>query len=179
MGAAAPGQSFPATTRPAVTTWPPAVTPPPPPDPLPPPDPPTAPTSPAGQPRPTVWAPTPPTVETVAPKFGDVSQLAFPPDQKYPKHEPISESGSLYHSSRSCFPSAPKGEYQPNSPYVSHSVTSGAPVPLAPESLYSGPAEPSASATREETHRGQEGKALSGNRPEELELVRPLKDPSR
>lgn len=111
--------------------------------------------------------------------FEQISQIAFKHDPRHPEGEPFSESGSLYHPSRSSFPSAPAGEFQPNSPYVSaRSATSGTWAPAAPASLYSSPAAPAA-ATGEETHRGQERKAVSGNRPEEIELVRPLKDPSR
>jgi hypothetical protein len=141
--------------------------------------PPSTPPPAAPPPRPTTSTSTSQTQEFVVPEHGYISQIAFKHDPRHPEGEPFSESGSLYHPSRSSFPSAPAGEYQPNSAYVTHSATSGAPVPAAPESLYSGPAEPPASATRQETHRGQEGKALSGNRPDELELVRPLKDPSR
>ena len=58
--------------------------------------------------------------------FEQISQIAFKHDPRHPEGEPFSESGSLYHPSRSSFPSAPAGEFQPNSPYVSaRSATSG------------------------------------------------------
>lgn len=156
--AAAPGPPYSTTPPPAATTW-------------------------VEPPRPTTSALTPQTPETVVPEHPWLSHLSLPRD---PHHqggafsEPISGSGSLYRPT-SCFPSGPVAEYQPNSAYsgAAHSAAPGAGVPAAPESLYSVLAEPAAPVTKEDTHPAQKGGAVSGARPEELELVRPLKDPSR
>jgi uncharacterized protein with NAD-binding domain and iron-sulfur cluster len=180
MGALVPGQSYPmytATPTPvppaaAAAPGPPCSTTPPP-----------AASTWVEPPRPTTSALTPETMETVVPAHPWLSHLSFP---RGPHHqggafsEPISGSGSLYRPT-SCFPSGPVAEYQPNSAYsgAAHSAAPGAGVRAAPESLYSVLAEPAAPVTKEDTHPAQKGGAVSGARPEELELVRPLKDTSR
>jgi hypothetical protein len=124
-------------------------------------------------------------MQTLIPGHPWVSMLKFPEPRDHPVGGPFSEgaseSGSLYHPSRGYYPSELAVEYQPNSAYsgVEHFGASGAGVPAAPQSLYSVLAEPTAPATKEHTHPAQQGGAVPGARPEELELVRPLKDPSR
>ncbi len=178
MGTAAPGRShpsYPATAPPGATAAAAA------PGQLYPATPPPAATTPAGPSRPTTSVPTSQTPETVLPQHVYSSQFMLPRANEHPEGGPFSHSDSLYGPTRSWFPSEPAGEYQPNSAYpaAAHSATSGAWEPAAPQSLYSGLAAPTASATREETHRRQLGEAVSGDRPDELELVRPFKDSSR
>ena len=104
------------------------------------------------------------------PKQGWMSDIAFYQKPGHPEGESISGSGSLYHSGRSVLPSSPMGEYQPNSAYESaRSATSGGWVSGAEQSLYSSPATPAA--------RIQE-KAVPA-RPEELEIVKPLIEPTK
>jgi hypothetical protein len=177
MGAAAPGQPYPTIPPPAVTAWLPAV----PASQLAPTMPPPVVTTPPQPPRPI--PPTPPTsqqpqnLETVLPHNFMAAQIARPPGFKPPDDEPSSVHVSLYSPSFSLLPSE-VGEYQPNSAYGPPSASSGTPSPAAPESLYSGPPAPSTAATRKETHWGQKGQA-AGNKPEELEIVRPPKDAGR
>lgn len=174
MGTAAQGHSYPSypTTPPPAATAAAAASGQP--DPA---TPPPAATTPAKPPRPTTSAPMCQTSETVLPQHIFVSQLY---DPKRSEGETFSHSDSHYGLARS-FPSEPAGEYQPTSAYprAARAATSGAWEPVAAQSLHSGLAAPTPSATREETHRGQSGGAVSGDRPEEFELVRPFKDSSR
>jgi len=60
----------------------------------------------------------------------------------------------------------------PNSAYeAAHPATPGASVYAEAQSLYSAPVAPTA--------QGRDDKAVSSNRPEELELVKPLKDANK
>jgi len=134
--------------------------------------PPVAPPPVAPPPRPVSSTPTSQTQEFVVPPNMMSAQFSLPRDVEHHEGEPFPGSGSLYHSSRSGFPSAPMAEYQPNSAYVSaRSATPAGWVSATGESLYSSPATPTA--------RGQEAKAVPGNRPEELELIRPPKEPNK
>jgi hypothetical protein len=183
MGAAAPGQPYPTTPSLATTTAttpPPAATPPAGPPPATPPagpppagPPPAAP--PAGPPRPPIPTPTPPTLETLVPRGGPmVSQIAVRPGAEPPAGEPFSRGGTLYDPSRVTLPFVAAGEHEFRSAFagVEHPAAAGPPEAAA-QSLYRGLAAPTASATR------REGEAVSGDRPDHLEFVRPLKDTSR
>ena len=164
MGAAAPGQPYPTTPSPAATT---TVAPPPATPPTTPPQ--TTATTPAGppQPRPTTSATPVPVQENVPPHDPNRSMISF---------KPFSQGESLY-PSRSILPSESAGEHQFRSSFVGaeHPVAAGAPEAPA-RSLY--PA-PTASSTQREPHRGQEGEAVSRDRPDHLEFVRPFNDSSR
>jgi hypothetical protein len=123
----------------------------------------------ASSPRPATSAPTPEALENVQPEHGWMSHIALYRETGQPEGEAFPGSGgSLYHSSRSLLPPSPMVEYQPNSAYVSaRSATSAGLVSAAQESLYSSLATPTA--------RVPEAKAVP-NRPEQLEVVKPLID---
>jgi hypothetical protein len=167
MGPAAPAQPYPTTPSPAATTTvapppaTPATTPPP-----------TTATTPAGppQPRPTTSATPTPVLENVPPDDPNRSMISF----KHTEGEPFLQGDSLY---RSILPSEPAGEHQFSSAFggTEHPVASGAREAPA-RSLY--PASKT-SATQWEPHRGQEGEAVSRDRPDHLEFVRPFKDSGR
>jgi hypothetical protein len=169
MGSAAPGQPYPTTPSPAATTptAPPSATPATSP-------PPAATTTPAGPPQPrSTTSVTPTPVQQIVPPYDpNRSMISF----KHTEGEPFSQGESLY-PSHSILPSEPAGEHQFGSafPGAQHPVASGAPEAPA-RSLY-----PlfRTSATQPEPHRGQEGEAVSRDRPDHLEFVRPLKDSSR
>jgi hypothetical protein len=177
MGAAAPGQPYPTHSA----------------------TPPPVPPAPAAAPGPSYAANPPPTapaeaeptgtttlagpperVETLVPRHPWLSHLSLPRDANRPELKPFSVGESLY-GSTSRVPSGPVAEHQPNSAYsgIEHLGALGAGVPASPESLYSIHAEPTAPTTRKDTHPVEKGEAVSGAKPEEVELVRPFKNPSR
>jgi hypothetical protein len=177
-GAAAAGLPHPPPASPppvAPLLQPCPITTPPPNDPPPDAPPPNGP--PRNGPPPNAWSPRPASsastsqgLEYVVPEQGWMSQFSLAKEPAHLEGEPVRGSGSRYHSSRSLLPSSPMVEYQPNSAYVSaRSATSTGWVSGAEESLYSSPATPTA--------RVQE-KAVP-DRPEELEIVKPLIEPKK
>jgi hypothetical protein len=110
--------------------------------------------------------------ETVLPRHPNYSQFSRPTFPKHEEHEPISEAGSRYQSTR-CFPSGPVVEYHSHSSYDVPSATPSAVFSAPPTSLHSGSVAPNASAT------SHEGGAGSGAAHEELELIKPIRDTGR
>jgi hypothetical protein len=99
------------------------------------------------------------------------AQVSLPHGPQHPETGPFSQSDSLYDPNRLSILSQSVSEHMPNSAYAAaHPATPGASAYAESQSLYSAPVAPTA--------RGQE-KAVSSNRPEKLELVKPLKDPSK
>jgi hypothetical protein len=164
-----PPPATPPPVAPLLQPWP--ITTPPPNAPPPNDPPPNGPPPNAWSPRPATSASTPQGVEYVVPAHGWMSHFSFAKEPAHPEGEPVPGSGSLYHSSRSLLPSSQMVEYQPNSSYLSaRSVTSTGRVSGAEEPLYSSPATPTA--------RVQEEKAVP-ERPEQLEIVKPLIEPKK
>jgi hypothetical protein len=121
--------------------------------------------------RPATSASTPQALENVVPKHGWMSDIAFYKETRDPEGEAFSGTGSLYHSSRSLPPSSPMLEYQPNSAYeAARSATSAGLVSAARESLYSSLATPTARV---------QGDKPVPQRPEELEVLKPLIEPTK
>jgi NAD(P)-binding Rossmann-like domain len=129
-------------------------------------------TSPAGRPRVTPWPPISQTSEIVWPEHPHSAQVSLPHGPKHPEAGPFSHLDSLYDPGRWSILSQPVTENLPNSAFgATHPATPAASAHAEPQTLYSTPAAPTA--------RRQEEKGISGNRPEELELVKPLKDPNK
>jgi hypothetical protein len=108
-----------------------------------------------GPSQPTSLASTSQTLEIVRPRDPNVAFFRAP-----------SEGGSLHHLSH--LPSEPAVEHQPASsfPRFAESAASAAPIQTAEQSRY-------------RFGQGQEAAAVPRDKPEELELVKPLKDPTR
>ena len=183
MRAATPGQSYPTTPPPVATTPPPVAT--------------TASGGGPGQPYPTTPPPVATTASATAPEqslpFGPpwtvttpagplrrgglapISQTmeTVPPHNQYVSYmrapEGEWEQGVLHHPSLSSPPSEPLVEYQPNSSYPRYAggAPSAVPGPPAEQSLHSHSPAP------------QEGGAVPRDKPEESEIVKPVRDPAR
>jgi hypothetical protein len=131
---------------------------------------------PVGRPRPTPWPPTSQTVEILGPDHTQSAQFSRvhnpQHDPPHPEDAPFSHGGSRYGPGSWSIVSEPVAEHQQNSAYVAtNPATPVASAPAEPQTRYSTPAAPTA--------RGHEEKAVSGNRPEELELVKPLKNANK
>jgi hypothetical protein len=108
----------------------------------------------------------------VWPEHPHSAQVSLPHGPKHPEAGPFSHLDSLYDPGRWSILSQPVTENLPNSAFgATHPATPAASAHAEPQTLYSTPAAPTA--------RRQEEKGISGNRPEELELVKPLKDPNK
>jgi hypothetical protein len=162
-----PVQSYPPPVAPLPPVAPPPVAPPPSdwaPDAWPPAD-----WPPIGRPP---WPPTSQTSEILRPDHLHSAQFSRPHGPNHFEDEHFSHSESRYDLGRWGVLSEPVAEHQQNSAYVAtHPANPVASAHAEPQSHYSAPAAPTA--------QGQEEKAVSGDRPEELELVKPLKDPSK
>jgi len=185
--APAPGPSYlpPLATQPPGPYYPPPIVPPPgqsypPPDAPPPPGQsypppdawPPADWPPGGRPRATPWPPTSQSLEILRPDHVVSAQVSLPHGPQHPEGGPFSHSDSLYDSSRWSILPQSVSENMPNSAYeAAHPATPGASVYAESQSLYSAPAAPTA--------QGRDEKAVPSNRPEELELVKPLKDANK
>jgi hypothetical protein len=111
-------------------------------------------------------------VEILPPDHTQSAQFSRLPGPKHFEDEHFSHSESHYDLSRWGVLSEPVAEHQQNSAYVAmHPATPVASAHAEPQTRYSTPAAPTA--------RGREEKVVSGNRPEELELVKPLKNPNK
>jgi hypothetical protein len=173
-----PGPSYP----PPGPSYPPPPDAPPPPGPsYPPPDAPPPPGQsypppdawpPAGRPRATPWPPTSQTSEILRPDHVVSAQVSLAHGPQHPETGPFSQSDSLYDPNRLSILPQSVSEHMPNSAYAAaHPAIPGASAYTESQSLYSTPAAPTA--------RGQHEKAVSANRPQELELVKPVKDPNK
>ena len=182
-----PGPSYPwpLATPPAGPYYPPPVVPPPgqsypPPDATPPPGQsypppdawPPADWPPGGRPRATPWPPISQTSEILRPDHIISAQVSLPHGPQHPEGPPFSNSDTLYDSSRWSILPQPVSENIPKSAYgAAHPATPGASVYAESQSLYSAPVAP--------TGQGRDEKAVLSNRPEELEVVKPLKDANK